>query len=101
VFAVESLTSSDHANVLAREASRHDIHQTTPRLAIEGSDIIPDGEWMQASVVLSGEQHAAGVIIEFDGTDGFPSEEFASKYAAACACEKCQLIEFGSHRFGV
>ena len=92
MLAVESLTSSDHANVLAREAARDDIHQSTPRFAVEGSDIIPDREVRQASVVLAGEQHAAGVVVEFDGTDGFPSKEFASKYAAACACEKCQLI---------
>ena len=87
MLAIESFTSSDHANVLARESARYDIHQTTPRFAVEGSHVVPDWEHWQASVVLSGDEHAASVVVEFDSTDGSPSKEFASKYAASSACE--------------
>jgi hypothetical protein len=79
---------------LAREAARDDIHQSTPRLAIEGSDIIPDWERWQVSFVLPLHESLSAPFIDFDGTDGFPSEEFSAKYAATIAREKCQFIHF-------
>jgi hypothetical protein len=55
------------ADVLAREAASDDIHHSTPRLAVEGSDIVPHGEGFEASIVLSGHEDTAGVVIDFDG----------------------------------
>jgi len=75
------------ADVLTREAARDDIHQSTPRLAIEGAHVIPDWKRFEASVVLSGEQHSPGVVVDFDSADGSPSTEFASEYAASSARE--------------
>jgi hypothetical protein len=77
---------------LARESARDDIHQPTPRLAIEGCDIIPDWEWFEASIILSDDKDAPGIVIDFNGADSAPSEQFAAEYAASSACEKCQLI---------
>ena len=74
-------------DVLTRESARNDIHQSTPGLTVEGSHVVPDGERFEASIVLSGEQDAPGVVVDFDGADGSPSTEFASKYAASSACE--------------
>jgi hypothetical protein len=72
---------------LARKPARDDIHQPTPRETVEGSDVVPHREGVEAPVVLSGEQHAPGILIDFDGTDGAPSEEFASENAASSARE--------------
>lgn len=96
-FAADASAFSCCADVLAREAARDDIHQTAPWLSVEGSHIVPDREGIEASVVLSGEEHAAGVVVDFDGADGPPSEEFASEYASTNAREKCQLIHSFPH----
>lgn len=86
-LAVEPIAGSGWANVLAREAARHDIHQTAPWSSVEGSHIVPDGEWFEASIVLSGEEHAACVCVDFDSADRAPPEELAPEYAASSACE--------------
>ena len=99
-FAVDSCALSGCADVLAREAARDDIHQATPRLAVEGSHVVPDREGFEAAVILAGDEHAPGVGLNFDGADGSPPEEFAPEYAASSACEKCQLIHvvlFGNY----
>jgi hypothetical protein len=75
------------ADILTRESARDDIHQSTPRLAVKGSHVVPDWERFEASIVLSGEQHAPGILVNFDGADGSPSTEFAPKYSASSACE--------------
>jgi hypothetical protein len=91
-FPVDSFSGSGRADVLTREAARHDIHQTTPRSSVEGCDVVPDWEGFEASVVLSGHEDTSGVSVEFDRTDAAPPEKFPPEYSATSACEKCQLI---------
>jgi hypothetical protein len=89
---VDAGTLSRGADVLAREAASDDIHHSTPRLSVEGSNVIPDGEGFKASIVLAGDEDVAGVLVEFDGTHGCPAKELAAENAASSACEKRQLI---------
>jgi hypothetical protein len=77
---------------LAREASRYHVNKSAPWFAVEGSNVVPDGEGVEASVVLSGREHPLGGRLELDGTDAFPPEQFAAENAASSACEKCQLM---------
>jgi hypothetical protein len=72
---------------LARETSRHHIHGSAPRFSIEGSHVVPDGEWFKAAVILSGHEDFSGMLIEFHGADCGPPKELASEYAATSACE--------------
>jgi hypothetical protein len=90
--AIKSFACPCHADVLARESASDDVHQSTPWLSIEGSHIVPDREGIEASVILSGHEDTAGVVVIFDGADGFPAEQFATKYSSSSACEKCQLM---------
>ncbi len=84
---VDSCTATGCADVLAREAARDDIHEASPRASVEGSHVVPDREGVETSVVLSGREDAAGVVVELDGADGAPPEEFPAEDAAAMACE--------------
>jgi hypothetical protein len=72
---------------LAREATRDDIHHATPRLAVEDGDIVPHGEGFEASIVLSGHEDAASIVVDFDGADCPPTKEFSAEYATSSACE--------------
>ena len=85
--AFDPFAASSGADVLAREAASDDVHHSTPRLSVEGSDVVPDRERRERSVVLAGAEDAAGVVVDFDGADRSPSEEFAPEYAASSACE--------------
>jgi hypothetical protein len=78
---------------LAREAARDDIHQATPWLSIEGSNVVPDWEGFEASVILPSVEHPSCGGFVFDGAHAFPSEELAPENAAASACEQCQLMK--------
>jgi hypothetical protein len=72
---------------LAREAARDDIHQATPWLSIEGSNVVPDGEGFETSIVLTSGEHPSCGGFVFDRADAFPSEQFAAEYASTSACE--------------
>jgi hypothetical protein len=72
---------------LAREAASDDIHHATPRLAVEGGDIVPHGEWFEASIVLPCHEDAAGVVVDFDGAYRSEPAEESTEYAASSACE--------------
>jgi hypothetical protein len=75
------------ADVLAGKPSRNHVNTASPRLAVEGSHVVPNGEWLKAAVVLPGHEHASGVGVEFNGAHGSPSKQFAAEYAATSACE--------------
>jgi hypothetical protein len=85
--AVDAGSASGCADVLARESARDDIHHSTPRAAVEGSDVVPDWEGGEASVVLPSDEHAASVIVDLDSADGSPPEQLSAEYAASSACE--------------
>jgi hypothetical protein len=94
VLAVNSLAPSGWADVGAGKPSTDDIDAPGPWSAVEGSDVVPDGECWQHPVTLAGEQHAARVGINLDSADGAPSKEAPAQDAASCPCKKCQLIQF-------
>lgn len=76
----------------ARKSARYDIHQSAPRLPVKCNDVVPDRKWLNASVILSRHEYAAGVVVKLDGADDIPSEQLAREYAATMTREKCQLI---------
>ena len=47
---------------------------------------------MSHSTILSGEQYACGVGLDFNGADCSPSEDLATEYSSTSAREKSQLI---------
>jgi hypothetical protein len=91
----DACSFSGGADVLAREASRHHINTASPWASVEGLNVIPDRERVEASVVLPGDQNIPCVGVPLDGADGAPSEELAPEYSSTSACEKCQLIGLG------
>ena len=97
--AVDTCPGACDADVLAREAARDDIHESSPRTPVEGGHVIPHWEGLKAPVVLSGHEHGARVSVKFDGTDGSPPEFARCENAASSACEKCQLIHPPALRF--
>jgi hypothetical protein len=91
-FAVDAPAFAGNRYVGARKSARNHVNNSSPRLSVKGSHVIPDGKRFQASVVLSRHKNAGGVGVVFDGTDGVPPKEFAPEYSATSACEKSQLI---------
>lgn len=73
--ACKSRTLTGTANVLAGEASADDIDNASPRPPVEGSDVIPDRERIQALIQLPLSQYAPAVLVHFDGADCSPSEQ--------------------------
>jgi hypothetical protein len=76
------------ANVLAREPTADDIDNPAPRLSVEGSDIIPDGELWQDSVSLPLEQDFSTVRFNLDSTHTSMSEKDAAEDSSPCSCKK-------------
>jgi hypothetical protein len=74
-------------DVLAREAARDDVDSVTPGLAVEGADVVPDGERLEQSVSLPGEQHAPAKGIKLDSADGAPAQQVPSQDAASSPCK--------------
>ena len=89
---VNACAFAGHADVLARDSSRHHINTASPRSSVKGLNVIPNREGREKSVILSGDKYACGVGLPFDGADGSPSEQVACEYSATSACEKSQLI---------
>ena len=65
---------SGRTDVLAGESSADDVDMSSPWTAVEGSDVVPDGEAWQQSVSLPSVQHIDCVSIELDGARGGPPE---------------------------
>jgi hypothetical protein len=86
-LSVESFAGSGDADVLARKAASDDIHHATPRLSVEGADVVPDRERRERAVVLTGAEHASGVVVDFDGAHSAPAEQLAAEYSTSSACE--------------
>lgn len=63
---VEASTSSCHGEGLAGEARRDEIHDSTPRLAVKGCEIVPDRSEIQPLVCHPRHEDARGVGIPLD-----------------------------------
>jgi hypothetical protein len=92
-LAFDSGSLAGTRDVLAWKASRNHVNNSSPRLSVEGLNVIPDREGFKASVVLPGDQNVPCVSVPFNGADCPPSKEFAPKYASTSTREKCQLIQ--------
>jgi hypothetical protein len=77
---------------LTREAARNDINNASPWRPVKGANVIPDGERLKNSVVLSLAQKPNSEWLPFDGADGSPSKQLAAENSSTSAREKCQLI---------
>ena len=71
-------------DVLAREAPADDVDVSPPGLAIEASDVIPDGEGREQSVPLTVQEHLPAVGINLDSADGAPAQQEPAQDATAC-----------------
>ena len=95
-FVLESLTLSGRRHSLAGKAPRDDVNFSFPGVAVEGPDVIPDGEEGQASVCLSGEEDAPAVGINLNSADGYVSEEQVCEDSSSSSCEKVHCSESSS-----
>lgn len=86
-LAFEPRAFARDADVLAWEASRYHVNKSSPWRAVEGAYIIPDREGVQASIVLTGDQHVPCIGVVLDGAHGSESAEESAEYAASSACE--------------
>jgi hypothetical protein len=68
-------------------------------VSVEGANIVPNGERWQVSFILALHESSGAKGVDFHGANGSPSKQFASKYSASSACEKCQLIQSILHQF--
>jgi hypothetical protein len=91
-FAGNASAFSCAANVLAREAARNHINHSSPRLPVEGANVIPDRERRKNSIVLPLAQNPNGVWLPLNGAHCPPSEQLSAEYSSTSAREKCQLI---------
>jgi hypothetical protein len=78
--------------VLTRESSRYNVNNASPRSSVKRSDVIPNWERREVSVVLSPHKYRSTVRIEFNRTNAAVSAEQSAKYAATNACEKMNVI---------
>ena len=66
------------ADVLAGESTADDIDVPAPRLAVEGSHVIPDWESWQHAIALPLQEHLAAVGFDFNGANWVMSELFGA-----------------------
>jgi hypothetical protein len=71
---------------LAREAASDNIHASSPRSPVECCNVVPDWEWFKATVILTLHENPPTVVVDFDGADGAPPVEDASKDSATGSC---------------
>jgi hypothetical protein len=87
-FAVfNSFSSAGNADVLAGKPARNHVNNSAPGLSVECSRVIPNGERLKASVILSRHEDVSWVLGIFNGADGSPSEQFAAENSPTSARE--------------
>jgi hypothetical protein len=70
----DTFSFAGDGDVLARKSSRNDVNTSSPGPAVKRTNVIPDREWVKASVVLSSDQDRLAVRILFDGTHSSPTK---------------------------
>jgi hypothetical protein len=81
------LASSRRGIRLTGKPSRYHVNTPSPGEPVERPDVVPDGEWLEAAVVLAGHEDAPSVPVILNGADCSPAEDAACEYAATSACE--------------
>jgi hypothetical protein len=64
---------------LAREAATDDLGDAFPWRAVEGRNVVPDGEEWQDSIALTLQEDLAAVWFQFDRTDGAMAEKHSDR----------------------
>lgn len=85
--AVDSGAFSGCTDVLAGKAPSDDVDVSSPWLAVECGDVVPDGEGVKDAVSLSGEEDSPGIGIDFNSASGAPSKEEPSQDASSSPCK--------------
>jgi hypothetical protein len=85
--AFDACTFAGDADVLAREAARYHINNSSPRSAVKTAHVRPNRERLEGSIVLSLRQNLCGVGVTLNGADGAPSQQVASENSATSARE--------------
>jgi hypothetical protein len=75
------------ADVLAWESAADDICDSSPRLTVEGCDIIPDWEAGQHPIPLPLQQGFSAVFIDFNSAHGAMSEKQSAKDSSPSSCK--------------
>jgi hypothetical protein len=86
-FSVDSRAFAGRADVLAREAARYHVNKSSPRRSVKGANVIPNRKRRETPIILTGEQNACGVSVNFDSADSSESNERSSKYSSTSARE--------------
>jgi hypothetical protein len=86
-LSVDSSALAGCADVLAGKPARNHVNNSAPGLSVECSRVIPNGERLKASVILSRHEDVSWVLGIFNGADGSPSEQFAAENSPTSARE--------------
>lgn len=81
-------SSSGERVRLTGDASRDEIHESSPGSPVECPHVGPDGERLKASVILALHENPATIVADLDGADGSPAEQPGAEQAAADAGEE-------------
>jgi hypothetical protein len=74
-------------DVLTREPSGDDVDDASPLGPVECPDVVPDGERLEASIVLSRHEDGSGVLVPLDSANSTPSENPPAEDASSSARE--------------
>jgi len=78
---------------LAGKSSADDINSPAPRIAVEGSHVIPDWESWQHAIPLPLQEHAAAVGFDFNGANRVMAEKDAAEDSSPASCEQVEFSE--------
>jgi hypothetical protein len=90
---VESVAFAGNADVLAGESPADNVNSSSPRLSVEGGDIVPNWETREDAVLLSSKKYASGVFGPLDGACCSPAEDVSSKNPPPSSGEECEFPE--------
>jgi hypothetical protein len=97
LWPVDAFVSAASREIGAWESPRHHVNRSAPRVSVEGSNVVPYWKRSKASVVLSLQQYATGVRIEFNSRHGSMAEELAAQYSSTSTREKLQDTPTPAH----
>jgi hypothetical protein len=86
-FVVSGASLASDRERLAGEARRDNIHAATPRLAVEGSHVVPDGERRQVPFFLASSEHLSAVRVDFNSAHDSVSKQDRAENASTSAAE--------------
>jgi hypothetical protein len=87
-FASDPGTLARRADVLAREATAHDVDNSSPRPSVETSDIVPNWESWKHSVTLSLQEDSSAEWLNLNRTDAGMSEKDSAKDSSPASSKK-------------